>query len=230
MTSSLIACTRCVLFDAVGTVIYPRPPVDEVYFAAGRRHGSGLDLEQIRLRFGDAVRQHFDAAATNEARERQRWQDIVAEVFCNIAQTRHLFEELWQHFAQADHWSLFDDVPPAWQALEALGVRLAIASNFDQRLIGICQRLAPLDQAERIFQSAAIGFSKPNGRFFEAVQRELKLNPESIVMIGDSHTNDIEPALDVGWTAFRIDRTRQSEGDHVIHTLIEAVSRVNGCP
>ena len=108
----------------------------------------------------------------SEARERDRWRNIVAQVFSDVADTEQgLFEELWQHFAAAENWALFSDVTPAWQALEAGRVRVAIASNFDQRLEGICRRLVPLDRAERTFHSAAIGFSKPHAEFFRAWKR-----------------------------------------------------------
>ena len=42
---------RGVLFDAVGTLIYPDPPVAEAYRSIGRRFGSRLSVEQIAARF-----------------------------------------------------------------------------------------------------------------------------------------------------------------------------------
>ena len=75
---------RCVLFDAVGTLIYPDPPVAEVYHAAAREFGSRLTVHDLGPRFRTALQSEqtgnpADPAAlnrppTSEALERERWQ------------------------------------------------------------------------------------------------------------------------------------------------------------
>ena len=211
---------QIVLFDAVGTLIYPDPPVAQVYFDAGSRHGSKLAQPQIAERFRAVFAGACDEQATSEERERSRWRDIVSQVFSDVSgEQEALFEELWQHFARAKHWSVFADVAPAWQSLMTAGVRIGIASNFDQRLVGICRQLSPLDTAEHVFQSAALGYSKPHPAFFQAIQQRLDIPPQAIFMVGDSQENDIAPAQAAGWAAVRVDRQSESAHANVIHSL-----------
>jgi len=211
---------RLVLFDAVGTLIYPDPPVAEAYFDAGSRHGSKLTVQQIDERFRHVFVGACDEEPTSDERERRRWRDIVSQVFCDVPHAREaLFEDLWKHFAQAEHWAVFADVAPAWRSLVAAGVKVGIASNFDQRLVDICRQLPTLAQAEYVFQSAGLGYSKPHPMFFHAIQQQLEVPAEAILMVGDSQEHDVQPARAAGWTALRIDRQCGSADTTVIRSL-----------
>ena len=55
MTNPL-ANVRAVLFDAVGTLIRPHPPVVDVYYEAGRQFGSALTRREVAARFVKALR------------------------------------------------------------------------------------------------------------------------------------------------------------------------------
>lgn len=79
---------RAVVFDVVGTLVEPHPPVPVAYRQAGLRQGIDLDLSSIHTRFGEAWRrqERFDAVgvppfATSREREEDRWRQIVLDVF-----------------------------------------------------------------------------------------------------------------------------------------------------
>src|SRR5687767_14068871 len=114
---------RWLLFDAVGTLIYPDPPVAEAYALAASRYNSRLSAAQIKDRFRAAFAAHASAGGpTSESHERQRWQKIVAATIDDVPaqHANELFEHLWNHFAQPGHWRLYDD---AGRALAALAAR-----------------------------------------------------------------------------------------------------------
>src|SRR5262245_60298795 len=125
-----------VLFDAVGTLIYPDPPVAQAYCDAGRQFGCRLELDEIGRRFRQAFAAEigpageFHRPVTSESLERVRWQRVVAAVFCELPalDQYRLFESLWNHFALPQHWQLFADVEPAIRRLKSVGLRLGIAS------------------------------------------------------------------------------------------------------
>lgn len=206
------ASVRVVLFDAVGTVIYPSPPVAEAYHAAGARHGSMLPVTEIKTRFRQALLKldaFPDGAATwttSEAGERERWRRIVEQVFDDIPQHDRLFDELWDHFAAPPHWALFDDVPDCWRRLTAAGLSIGLASNFDARLEGICHSLPPLSTCDRVFVSSRLGHRKPGPGFFRTIERELDCRAEELLLVGDDPANDHAAALAAGWHAVLIDR------------------------
>jgi putative hydrolase of the HAD superfamily len=197
-----------ILFDAVGTLLYADPPVIEVYHAAAGRFGSRLTADEIHHRFHAAfAAQQRPNEPTSEPLERKRWQRIVAAVFDDVPDASGpLFEQLWQHFAEPQHWRLYDDVAPALDALRRRGVRLGIASNFDRRFRAIAAGHSPLAACEHIFLSSEVGYSKPDPRFFAAVERELDSPPDQIVLVGDDARADFAGANAAGWQAVLIDR------------------------
>lgn len=208
---------QCVLFDAVGTLIYPSPPVAVAYGAVARRHGSSLAETEIEERFREAFRRQemidtgVNGSRTDEARELRRWQTIVAETLHDVRNPMAAFGDLWQHFALAEHWRLFDDVSDVWQALAKRGYRLGIASNFDGRLGAICRGLPPLDRCSDVFVSSELGVRKPAAEFFRRVEERLQLASEQILLVGDDWTNDFLAAGNAGWRASHLDRRGQRE-------------------
>ena len=98
--------------------------------------------------------------------------------------------------------------PEALEVLDRTKVlaRTALLSNtqgFDMEFLdvfGISERIRT-----RVL-SAEIGFLKPEPGAFEAVQARMGLFPGNLVMVGDSWRDDVEGALNAGWTAIWINR------------------------
>jgi putative hydrolase of the HAD superfamily len=213
---------RVVLFDAVGTLLFPHPPVADAYHRFGRQYGSRLSRNDVMPRFAAALERHSGAGETDERRESQRWRSIVCDVFHDVHDAgERLFPDLWRHFASPSSWRLFDDVLPTWEELERRGTLLGIASNFDSRLSLLCRCLSPLDRAAGVFCSSAIGYSKPSREFFTRVQQLLGVEPDRILLVGDDQTADYDGALAAGWQAALLDRHGTSSDVASIKTLTE---------
>jgi putative hydrolase of the HAD superfamily len=216
---------RCVAFDAVGTLIRPTPPAGEVYHGVGRRFGSRLASEEIARRFGHAFRdsEQGDAEArlvTSEAREKERWRQIVAAVLDDIPDADACFAELFEHFARPESWSCFDEVPGALGRLHAQGYRLAIASNFDSRLHAVCDAFAALRDIVLRVISSEVGWRKPGRAFFEALVARAGCKPGEVLMVGDDFANDIAGAREAGLGAVFLNRRgRAAPGE--IGSLVE---------
>lgn len=216
-----LADVRVILFDAVGTLIFPHPAVSEVYARIGQRFGSQRSPGEIKTRFATALTKvRFASEPVNEAIEYQRWQAIVAEVLDDAHDPDgQMFNGLWRHFSQPEHWALFDDVAPAWNSLANSQRILGIASNFDARLRAVCAGWPPLNKCESLFISSEIGFAKPDKRYFEKVTHHLGVEPASILLIGDDVEADYEGALAAGWNAILLDRSGRRQGSFVIPDL-----------
>jgi putative hydrolase of the HAD superfamily len=217
--SKLLSGVRYVLFDAVGTLIFPQPSVFEVYAAYAQKHGSRLKSADIRPRFLAAFAKTTPGAATSEAFERERWRQIVREVVDDVIQHEALFADLWQHFATSSSWQVFADVAPVWQELFQRGLALGIASNFDARLRGACAGHAPLKTCERWFVSSEVGYAKPDPRYFAAIAEQLNAAPREILLVGDDPVRDFQAASAAGWRAVLIDRAATSATADCIHDL-----------
>lgn len=209
-----------ILFDAVGTLIYPRPSVAEVYAAAGRRFGSQLSSAEIKQRFGPALaRSEQGKRMLDEPGEMERWGQIVAEVFNDVADSSALFRELWEHFADGANWAVFDDVAPMWKELSARGYRIGIASNFDVRLERLCRQLPPLNTCECLYYSSQLGYAKPQPGFFKAIAARLPPSFVPRLLVGDDPIRDIAGATKAGWQARLIDRSGHYQPNAVLSDL-----------
>ena len=218
---------RLILFDAVGTLIYPAEPVARTYGRIGRSFGSRYSNEVIASRFRHAFsrQEHVDqrklAWQTSEHRERQRWHEIIGEVFDDVPHRQDaILKELWGFYATTSAWRLFDDVSVCWIRLEALGFEIGIASNFDSRLTTICAGLKPLDQCQRVFISSRVGFRKPAESFFRAVETQLDASAE-ITLVGDDPRNDLQGAHAAGWHGVLLSRDKSKHTTASIKSLVD---------
>ena len=210
---------RWIVFDAVGTLLVPQPSVAEVYHTIGRKFGSKLTLDETAQRFRQAFRdsEHgppdarlsLDASpalTTSEPQERQRWQQIVASVLSDVTDPQLCFQELWDHFANPSSWTMFADVPRCFQQLQQRGLRIAIASNFDQRLHRLSAELSAFRAVEVCLVSSELGWRKPAGEFYAAVERSCGAGSDELLMVGDNWHADVAAPRAQGWSAVWLNR------------------------
>lgn len=225
---------KLVCLDAVGTLIYPRPPAHQAYWDAAQAFGCPLTPEDISVRFRQAL-----AAAppgpTSEAGERSYWQGVVRHVFAEWSDCHHsLFERLWYHFAEPSSWEVYADVEVAWRLLERRGVSVAVASNFDQRLLNILRAKRLLSECRHAFTSAQVGYRKSSPQFYRRVSGYMDVPPERCLMIGDDWHCDVASASAAGWRAIWLCRTgRPPSPDDSVFTvsgLVAAAGAIGGEP
>ena len=65
---------------------------------------------------------------------------------------------------------------------------------------------------------------------FEAVQRKLGVFPGNLVMVGDSWTDDVEGAVNAGWTAVWVNREGAPRPAHDVEALIYEVRTLDRLP
>lgn len=232
------ASVQGIVFDAVGTLIEPDPPVAVAYRAAALTQGVAIDLAEVKSRFRRAFLQEEreDAAGlleTDEPRELLRWRRIVGQVLHEVPDPDRAFHDLWEHFGQSLAWRWFDDVLPSVSALAALGLPIAVASNFDGRLRRVIGGLGTIPSlVDALVVSSEVGYRKPHPAFFAAVSRRLGLAPERILYVGDDVENDLLGSERAGFRAVLIDRKGNcTEGiAHVpdLHAVVAKVRSMNG--
>lgn len=217
----MVNAARTFVFDAVGTLIRPLDSISETYRMAAKTWGLALPRSEVRDRF-KAHRNHlFNNSpiqpSSNEL-EKQCWRELVADVFYELPDTAGLFQQLWEHYAQPQHWILFADVEACLRSCEQLGHTIIIASNFDNRLIPICKQLLPGIKSEQIYCSGDLGFRKPDLRFYQEIERQRGNLLSRPLMIGDDLEKDVLAAQKAGWEAVHLNRKA--------HSLTDVMSRV----
>jgi putative hydrolase of the HAD superfamily len=211
------ADVRAVFFDAVGTLLYPAPPAEEVYARVGRSHGSRLGQVEVRARFRAAFarQEEVDLAAglrTDEGREVARWRAIVGEVLADVSDPETCFRELYAHFARPEAWVCDAEAGPVLAGLARRGYGLGLASNFDHRLRGIAAGLPELAPVRHLVISSEVGWRKPAREFFARLCAEAGFPPGRVVLVGDDVVNDLEGATRAGLPAVLLDRAGRTAG------------------
>ena len=207
---------RCVAFDAVGTLIFARPSVAEIYTEIGCRFGSRLSESDVGKRFRQAMTRFDNTStaaddgtarfSTNEAQERTAWKEIVENVLDDVDDLDGCFGELFDHFARPTSWRCFDDVAATLGTLRRRGYEIAIASNFDDRLNSVCDGMQELESIGVRVISSQVGYRKPSRLFYERLLRETRCVPAQLLMVGDDDLSDISGAVAYGINAIQICR------------------------
>jgi len=229
------AMTSAVLFDAAGTLFRVRGSVGEAYAMVAAHHGVRVDPAGIEQRFRAAFRDMpplaFPDAPEPELPQREYawWKHLAGTVFaaCRFADFDVFFRDLFEYFAGAEAWELFPDVCPSLTALKGRGLRLAVVSNFDGRLVRVCEGLSIADLFDTLVMSGRAGYVKPDPRIFAIALERLGVTATDAVHVGDSQSEDIEAARAAGLRALLLRRdvsTDLAPGE--IHDLRELVDRV----
>jgi putative hydrolase of the HAD superfamily len=195
---------QAVAFDAGGTLIEPSPSVGAVYAEVAGRFGmTGLDATRLDRQFERAwrARRNFDYS-------KQAWWELVQATFGALAGDlpKDYFSALYDRFAEADAWRVFDDVVPALETLASRDMFLLVISNWDPRLHPLLDRLKLRKYFEAIVISSEAGFAKPSPVIFEQALRHLGLPAGAVVHVGDSVEEDVEGARAAGLNAIWLDR------------------------
>lgn len=100
---------------------------------------------------------------------------------------------------------LYPEAMDSIARVKALG-RVALLSNTQNFSLGLLNALGLSTQFRVKGISAELGFLKPDPGAFVAMQKKLGLFPGELAMVGDSWSDDVEGALDAGWTALWVNR------------------------
>jgi putative hydrolase of the HAD superfamily len=199
---------RAVLFDVDFTIARPGPELGpEGYKRLGARFGLGLDPSRYasaREKAVEGIRRHPELehdeeiwVAFTERIIRGMGGDADSAYECAVEMTR-----AWEH---AEHFELYEDALPVLEVLRGHDLKIGLVSNTGRDLEAfVAHHRLDVDAA---IGSRAFGRTKPHPTIFQAMLRELEVEPSEAAMIGDSPEDDVEGALAAGIErAFLLDR------------------------
>jgi len=201
-----------VTLDAGGTLLEPCPSVGAVY--ADTLHQAGLatlsaaDLDE-GFRRAWSERGAFDHS-------REAWAHLVSRVLEGRLAPERMgvaFDRLWTRFMEPDVWHVYPDVRPCLASLQRQGIRLAVVSNWDERLHAVLRGVGLADAFEWILPSVEGPAPKPDVQIFHAAAARFGLGPWALLHVGDSLTEDVVGAERAGFQARWLRRDGPPAGD-----------------
>jgi putative hydrolase of the HAD superfamily len=162
---------RVVFFDAANTLLYPDPPVGELYARTARKYGVDVTAADVQAQFRRSwevlqIKSTEDPVryGVGEADGRRWWQALVAETFRPLGLPQPFevfFDELYRLFADPDVWRVYPEVFDVLQVLRAQGLTLGVLSNWDIRLGPLLEGLKLMPYFDHVVLSAVVGWEKP---------------------------------------------------------------------
>ncbi len=209
---------KAIFFDAGNTLFKVQPSVGTVYARTAKLFGFKLGPgEQTALEryFQEEWKQRssrgrFDLGGTLKE-ERQWWYDLVKAVFDRLGGMDHFdpfFDHLYELFASAEVWQLFPETCHVLETCRERGLVVGIVSNWDSRLLKICEGLGLSGKVDFIIASAMVGISKPDPAIFHMALERAGVKPDEAIHLGDSLEDDIYGAYAAGMDALLIERSQ----------------------
>lgn len=208
---------RAVTFDVGGTLIEPWPSVGQVYAEVAARFGV-MDIapDWLTDNFMHVWKTRIDFDYSRES-----WFAIVRETFGAAAARlpAEYFPAVFERFAEADAWRVYNDVLPTLIALTRRSLKLGVVSNWDDRLRPLLVRLGLAPYFSSLVISYEVGAAKPDPRVFRRAAAELAVAPGELLHVGDSRELDVLGARKIGATGLQVVRSGATNESWQIRSL-----------
>lgn len=212
---------RAVTFDVTGTLIHC-PRLGEIYAEVLGRHRSDANASDVARLFPEVYREmacaspaFLDRFTQHPEGARGWWSDLVSRLCARLGlqpPSPFAVAELYQRFAHAPAWTVYDDVADSLELLSSAGFRLAIVSNWDERLEPLLVELGLRSAFDAVVTSSAVGLAKPHPAIFQRALERLGAAADQTIHVGDQRLEDLEGARAAGLHALLLHRRGTDDG------------------
>lgn len=210
---------KVIFLDAVGTLFGVKESVGQVYHDLAREVGVVASVEALDRAFYKSFKAATSMAFPDAPKtdiphlEFLWWQKIAvqtferAQVLEQFEDFESFFETVYQHFATAVPWVVYEDTAAALERWKKKGIELGIISNFDSRIYTVLESLGFQDAFDTITISTEVGAAKPDSRVFETALHKHDCLAAQAWHVGDSYTEDVRGAEAAGMKGIWLKRS-----------------------
>src|SRR5262245_1692219 len=201
---------KAVFFDVDFTLIYPGPTFQgEGYSRFCARHGVAVDAS----RFAEAVR--AASSILDDAQEHVYDAEIFVRYTGRIIQEMggrgpavvDCAREIYDEWAENQHFFLYDDVAPVLRELAAREVKIGLISNSHRPLASFQQHFELEGLIAAAVSSSEHGYMKPHPSIFTAAMVLAGVQASESMKVGDSLSTDIDGARRGGMRGVLVHRS-----------------------
>ncbi|MBV9196792.1 MAG: HAD-IA family hydrolase [Solirubrobacterales bacterium] len=208
----IAAGVRAVLLDALGTLVRLDPPAPLLRVELRERFG--LEVSEADAAAALAAEIAHYRAHLDEGRDlaavaalRGRCAEVLrAALPPSDALAAVDGDALTDALLASLRFSAYADAAPALAALEQLGLRLVVVSNWDVSLHEVLERLGLAAVLHGVLTSAEIGARKPAAEIFNRALSLAEAGAHEAVHVGDSLDEDVAGARNAGITPVLVKR------------------------
>ncbi|NEQ98404.1 MAG: HAD-IA family hydrolase [Cyanothece sp. SIO2G6] len=212
------AVPKVIFFDAVGTLFGVRDSVGHVYAALAQIYGVTVDPTAVNDAFYTSFKAAPPIAFPGIAAEQivmhefEWWKAIAHQTFTTIGAVEQFsdfdrfFDHLYDHFATAKPWFIYEDTFPTLDYWRNQGVDIGLISNFDSRVHQVLRALGLTRYFDSITISTEVGAAKPSMAIFTAALRKHNCAAHQAWHVGDSRKEDYGGAIATGLRGFWLQR------------------------
>jgi putative hydrolase of the HAD superfamily len=140
------------------------------------------------------------------------WWEYAERYFENIfikngipqGEAKRLSKLVRNSYTNITKWHLYEETYSALLELCNMGYDCYILSNHVPELDDIVEGLNIKPFIKHVYNSAIIGYEKPNSEIFRHLISDLDVHPSNIIMVGDNYISDIVGARSNGINAVLI--------------------------
>ncbi len=146
------------------------------------------------------------------AQKYENWADYVGNILKGVnrpltAENREIVAQVFEE--DSARFEFFKEAMPILKTLKAKGLRLGLISNIANPKLDFIRGTDKEQLFDSIVYSYELGAVKPEPLLFTECLSELGLEPQTVLMVGDSLPADIYPAERLGLKTVLIDREYQ---------------------
>jgi putative hydrolase of the HAD superfamily len=143
-----------------------------------------------------------------------------------------LMRDFKEYHGPMKDWPRLEAIPGASEMLAHLHAdwSLALATNAadsDEMNIRLALKRVGMDQwLDKVYCFKNIGYKKPAREFFQYIQTDLNLSPQSLCMVGDNFEVDVLGANQSGLPAIWFNEHSLEERQAALHRTIHTMSNL----
>ena len=216
---------RLITFDACNTLFRVRGSPGELYSNVASRFGVEVQSKVLNDSFKSTFREFYKTlpnfGAKCDKTAEKWWSGVVRQTFRSAGFNdekilARISSTLYREFSTASYWEVYPEAPEVLDHLKKRNYRLAVISNFDERLDTILEGLCLKNYFDFVACSFDVGICKPSPQIFELVLSNFGVKAQETLHIGDNVELDYKPAVHLGLKSMIVDRfCRDYSEEHV---------------